>query len=67
MTFGDTEELIRLRAYALRHDEGRPEGREHGHRERARREIQGAPGPLLPNVPSRPVEEVTPESALSVP
>jgi hypothetical protein len=40
MTAGlSTEELVRLRAYALWVEEGQPEGRERQHWERARREI----------------------------
>jgi hypothetical protein len=40
----DREERIRLRAHAIWEDEGRPDGRDQTHWERAEREIGGESG-----------------------
>ena len=53
MTGGlSTEELVRLRAYALWIEDGQPEGREQEHWQRARREIERSL-----SVPEREIDE----------
>lgn len=50
MTISD-EEFVRLRAYSLWIEEGQPEGREHIHWQRARRELE-----LNASRPERPLD-----------